>query len=796
MKTLKILFTSIQMIFFHTVCSGQLQYYKVEGHIQNEQTGVFVSKPEIYVPDINKSLESNKEGFFQIMLPSGTHILIISHKEYLEKGFPLQIHSDTTVTIKLTPQLRSYYIDDVTVTANPLNKVSDPHTGLERINPTTINLVPVIGGERDILKTLQHLPGVNTGAEGSSEIMVRGGSSAQNLYLLDEATIYNPKHLLGFISTYNPMTLGSVDFYKGGFPSRYGGRLSSIIDANSKAPNHNKLQGECSVGTISSKAYIQIPVIPESSSLFLSARRTYFDLLIYPFQDKNLRESLNFHDLYAKYSHSITNGSLQFSIYHDRDKQYSLFAPRSNQLIKDDLSITKQNLLAGLTWNQKYQRWNTIFSASYIKYGLTLADKKERPDSIETLTKEFKSGITDLKLSNRATYPFTKRSQLQLGMEYIYHGFNPASFKHTDYALDTLIERITPCYQHELSLHSEITHRLEQGHTISLGIRATDYLQNGNSDYSIEPRLLFSYQVHKRIALKTSYTRMSQSAHLLCNPGLGQPLDIWISSYEQIPYEFSNQYTLGLYSQLFASSNSLFASVEGYYKTLHRVVEYRDGYSSSSLTSLQGGAFNDITEIITTGEGISYGIEHLVEKKSGKLKGWISYTLSWTSYRFPELNHGKPFAPRYDSRHNLSIIGSYTLNTKWAVGWSWKYYTGQAITLPEQTYVLYLPSQINGQIPEMPEEYPLYIQGERNTHRMKDYHTLNIDVKRTLLFKRTTALLEFGVYNAYNRHNPYYYKYSISYKGSDSDHQGLYDAELKAVSVFPLIPFISFSWKF
>jgi len=792
----RILFILSILLFEIDYSNAQIKSFFIDVNIIDVQSGIPVSKPLVFISQIGKEIQVDRSGKFSIAVPPGKYLLQISQFNYEEKTELIVVNRDTLITILMTPKLRYYLINEVTVTANRIDKIRDVQPGMERIDNITVSSIPTLGGEKDAVKILQSLPGVKAESEGSSEMIVRGGSSDQNLFLLDNAILYNSEHLFGFLSAYNPSTIGKVDLYKGGFPSEFGGRLSSIIDGSTKSPNLNNFLGEYSLGTLSTRIGMHIPIVKNKSAFFISGRRTYFDLLLYPFQNQNNYESFNFYDVNIKYLQKFKNFDLTVLLYSDRDKHYDVFKPAENKEIKDELNLYKKNRIAAAQIKSNIGNVKNDLSLAYVKYSLNILDLHERPDSLERNSSDFSSLIEDFSVSDKASFQVTHNLMNVTGIAYTIHFFHPAAFNLSDYRLDTTISRVNSSNLQELNLFSEFSYTIKGRNELRCGFRNSNYFIEQKGYSYIEPRIAYKHEILPNLSMKFSYSFMTQPLHLLSNPGLGLPLDIWVPADEILIPEKAHQFSIGGFLSTSISQKEIVISIEGYYKSMKNIITYRDGYSSHNFTSLSKIPVQNVSNALTIGDGVSYGLESMIEKRTGDLKGWISYTLSCTKHHFPDLNDGIPFFPRYDSRHNISVVGYYAFSKKWTLSMNWSYYTGQAITIPVSAY--YAPDFIftNGSVSTQGNEYLLYKQSERNVYRMKDFHSLSVDAKRDFLFKRCKGSLEFGVYNLYNRRNPYYYYFDLVYNGQDENGHFQYTPSLKSVSVFPIMPYCSFTWKF
>ncbi len=768
----------------------------IKGNVSDEQTSLSVNKASVLIPELSKEIGSDTYGNFILALPSGRHIVQISHPDYEIKVLELHLFSDTSLQIQLKPLLRSYMIEEVSIISDFIDKVGDTQISIERIESKTIDRIPTIGGEKDIAKVLQLLPGIQSGSEGSADLIVRGGTPDQNLYLLDNTTMYNSNHLLGFLSSYNPLIVSRVNLYKAGFPSKYGGRLSSVLDVETKEPDRNNLNGEFDIGLLSSKGSLHLPIIPGKSTLMISGRRTYFDLITKAFSDENEFESLNFHDLFIKWMFFSKKGKILISAYADRDKIYSITENENSKVYLDENVLMRNNkyLNSAITYNFN-DKCSNSFYFQLIEYELNLEDIGKREDTLGNYNSAFKSKISDYVLKNDFSYKSDIFS-IFTGFETINHHFEPATVNWSDYYFDTAVYTIPKFETWELNAYTSLDVKMGNGRQFQIGLRYSNYLVNNVIYSNLEPRINFTQKLKNHLTLKASYSRISQPVHLLTNPGLGMPIDLWVSSNNYLTPEYSDHIAAGIYKKLKIKESEFTLSTETYYKTMHNIISYRDGFSSHNFTGLVQNSPKTIENILTIGKGKSYGLEVMLEKSTGKLSGWFAYTLSWTKFQFDDLNGGKSFFSRYDRRHDISLVTNYRINKKYEFNINWVYGTGQAITMPLYTYNAVNFDYLTGSFSVPVGDLIYYGQSERNAFRMKDFHRLDVSLRRYFPFKWGKGFLDVGLYNLYNRKNPYYYYADYSYTGTYGTQGFIGKREIKSVSLFPIMPSVSFNIKF
>jgi hypothetical protein len=651
-----------------------------------------------------------------------------------------------------------------------------------------VKSLPVLMGERDVLKTVQLLPGVQSGSEGSSGIYVRGGGPDQNLILLDGVPVYNVSHLFGFFSVFNPDAIKAVELIKGGFPARYGGRLSSVLDIRMKEGNMNKLSGEGSIGLVASKLTLEGPIKKGQTSFLVSARRTYLDLLIRPFvraeSDGDATGGYYFYDFNAKINHKLDDKNrLYASGYFGKDRAFTKFddgAVFGGGEEKEVAELEWGNIIGALRWNRELSPQlfaNTTFTYSRYKFKTGIEYTYRDDDDEEKFLFEYTSGIEDLALKLDLDHLPNPDHYLKYGAGITYHNFTPGvnfyEFSGTDITAVDTTWGSSQIQSLELYAFAEDDWKVNELLKLNIGVHGSSFLVDGTSYFSLQPRISARYLLNEKWSVKSSYSAMAQFLHLLTNTSIGLPTDLWVPVTENIKPLNSHQVALGVATSL---SDQLELSVEGYYKVMNNIIEYKDG--ASFLADAR-----DWQTKVETGKGWSYGAEILLEKTVGKFSGWIGYTLSWTERQFDNLNFGEKFPYRYDRRHDIGIAMTYKPKERIDFGLVWVYGTGNAVSIPSSTYLS------EGSLPNFNDYYVNSVEfiSDRNGYRMPSYHRLDFAVnlhKQKNGYKRTWS---WGVYNMYSRQNPFY----LYFANDDDGDPGLFQ-----VSLFPIIPYFSYQFKF
>lgn len=767
---------SILLIFGQL--TAQEQKFTISGYVKEKSSGELLVGVNVYVPGTTRGTTTNKYGFYSITLPAGPTKVAYSFVGYkaVVKGFIL--NSDKEIDVEISSMRE---LETVEITGEKYEKASrQVQMSVMELPVQQVEKIPALLGEKDVMKTLQLMPGVQSGSESSSGLYVRGGGPDQNLIILDDATVYNANHLFGFFSVFNGDALKSIELIKGGFPARYGGRLSSVLDMTMKDGNKKSFGGEAGIGLISSRLVLEGPIKKDTSSFLLSARRTYADVLARPFMPPGEKAGYYFYDLNAKVNYSLSR----------KDKLYL-----SGYFGQDRFSAKFEDTKAGLDWGNSTvtMRWNHLFSdkvfsnASLIfsRYNMEIYEDTEYDGGEFHLS--YSSGIKDYAFKYDIQYHPASSHTIRAGISSIYHIFKPSALVLEDDNFDEYISEIEEIPSLESAIYIEDEFVIFDNMTVNAGFRTSHFLHNQKSYINYEPRLSASYLFKNESAVKASYARMTQPIHLMSNTGIGLPTDLWVPSTENIAPQTSWQVAAGWVKDFTDPDFTL--TIEGYYKKSDQVKGYKEGASFLLIEDPTGAESYSWEENLTEGQAWSYGAEVLLQKKTGKLSGWIGYTLSWTQLQFDDVNFGKKYYARYDRRHDISVVAMYKIKDNINLSATWVYGTGNAITLPIATYrsrgLIINP---NTGKPKPAAYYGIINEyGEKNSSRMAPYHRLDLGIQFHKQNKIGERIWSISVYNAYNRKNPFFY-----YIGSDYDGNNV----LKQVSLFPIIPSITYSLKF
>ncbi|MGV3639319.1 MAG: TonB-dependent receptor [Adhaeribacter sp.] len=751
--------------------AGQAQNtFTLSGTVRDAGTGEPLVGVAVALPDLNRGGSTNENGYYSFSAPPGTHTLQYSYIGYQTLMVEVALSGNLRRNVELA--VKSQELAEVLIEAGGIQEqLRSSQMSLERLSARDAKLLPALFGEVDILKTLQLKPGVQSGGEGSSGLYVRGGGPDQNLILLDEATVYNASHLFGFFSIFNNDAVRSVELYKGGFPARYGGRLSSVVEVRLRDGNNKKFAATGGVGLIASRLTLEGPLKKNKASFLLSGRRTYFDVFTRGLNKRKAGDpeydpipDYYFYDLNGKAKVDLgPNDQLFFSAYLGHDA----FGFRNSGF---RFNFNWGNQTAALRWHHGFSPRllaYTSLTASGYQYDIT--------NDLDAFRFQLRSDIRDLNLKSELEYIPGTSHHYKFGFQAIAHTFEVGRLKAGSDDQAIAFQAGKTYRGTELGLYAGDEFQPSPAFQLQYGLRLSGFKSDTSFFGALEPRLALRYSLRANLSLKASYTRMIQYIHLVANSGASLPTDIWYPSNRHVRPQRSQQLALGgswsLGKSRFLVSNEL------YYKWMRRQVDFRDG--------AQLFANDNLNEEFLFGRGISYGNEFYVEKKEGRTTGWLGYTLSWTYRRFDQINEGRWFPTRYDRRHDVSVVVQHQLGKRLQAGSTWVYGTGNAFSVPVGRIFLQSPEGVRG------DYVPVY--SERNAYRLAPYHRLDLSLVYQLKTKRGESDLTMSIYNVYNRRNPYFvYVEELEEEetGTTTGFQG------KQVSLFPIIPALTYNFKF
>ena len=766
----------------------------LNGYLKDASDGEKLIGATVYVVETKTGATTNAYGFYSITLPSGDYTLEFSYIGFQKKVQQVSLTENVQLDVELSSDAQE--LQEVTVTAEGENARSQNlEMSVSKLDISTIQKMPAFLGEVDIIKSLQSLPGVSTVGEGATGFNVRGGSVGQNLILQDEAPVYNSSHMLGFFSTFNPDAVKDTKLYKGAIPAKYGGRLASILDVRMKDGNNKEFETTGGIGTIFSRLSFEGPIVKEKGSFIVSGRRSYIDILARPFVEI-LKDggALNFYDLTTKANYKLN----------DRNHLYL-----SGYFGRDNFFFDKQQ---GFSWGNSTAtlRWNHLFSDKlfanvsgvFSNYNYRLQFGEDDLDKFR-----WTSSISNYMLKPELSFFINANNELSFGAELIYYTFNPANALGVSNG-DAQRVRLDERYNLETALYINNSVKFNDVWSIEYGVRYSDFryfgpgtayiyrdtipgvrkpvdgklrYKNGETIahyYYLEPRLSTKVSLSERSSIKASYNRMVQYLHLISNTTASNPLDVWTPSSNNIKPEIGDQFTAGY----FLNINKMWEfSAETYLRLTQNQVDYIDGADLLINEFLEGD--------LLTGDGRAYGLELYLHKKTGKLNGWVSYTLGRTELKVDGINRGEWYAARYDQTHNLKITGFYDLSKRWSVSGNFSLMTGTPTTFPTSV----------GVVQGVP--IPYNANGSRNNVRLPMYHRLDLSARlegkeyKRGKKRRNTDYWVFSIYNVYARRNPF----SIYFSQTDERYVQGQKINTKATQlsiIGSMVPSVSYNFKF
>ncbi len=763
----------------------------LSGTLKDGETGEDLIGARITVDELaGVGAITNVYGFYSLTIPKGQYSITFKSLGFKTETVQLDLSNDLTYDVEL--ELEGKVFGEVEVTAERANEnVTSAEMGVDKISMKDIENIPVLFGEKDVLKTIQLLPGVKSAGEGNAGFFVRGGSSDQNLILLDEAPVYNASHLLGFFSVFNSDALKDVKLYKGGAPAEFGGRLSSVMDIKMKDGNSKRFSVNGGLGLISSKLTVEGPIVKDKGSFIVSGRRTYADIFLGLSNNETAKNSiLYFYDLNAKANYRIT----------DKDRIFvSGYFGRDNFGLADQFGFDWGNATGTVRWNHLYGDrlfGNTSVIFSNYNYKIKFGADDE--------TFQIGSEIQDINIKEDFDFYINSNNTLSFGVNGIYHTFRPGEIE-TGSGIDFELFDIQNRYSLESAAYISNEQKIKQRWTVVYGLRFSNFTQLGPGDIftfndagaitetttyeewesvasynGLAPRLSMNFSINEKSSVKASYARTYQFIHLLSNSTASSPTDVWIPSSNNVRPQVADQVSIGYFRNF--NDNMLEFSSEIYYKDMRNVIDYRDGAEVTLNPAVEGE--------LLYGVGRAYGVELLLKKRRGKFTGWVSYTLARSERQFDEINTGNWYPARQDRTHDISVVGIYNFTERVTASATFVYYTGNAVTFPSGKY------SIDGQV--------VNLYSERNGYRFPDYHRLDLGVtlnnkkyktvkdpdtgKEKQVEKRFESSWNFSVYNAYARENAY----SITFRENEETGQ----TEAVQVALFKIIPSISYNFKF
>lgn len=767
--------------------------YTLSGTVSETETGETLIGVNVIIPELQAGAVTNEYGFYSITVPEGNYKVVYSILGFTSVSQDISLDKNTVRDVTLSENLEA--LDEVVIKADVEKmNIRKPQMSVNTLTAATIKKVPVLLGEADVVKAILLLPGVTNAGEASSGFNVRGGAVDQNLILLDEATIFNSSHLFGFFSVFNPDAIKDVKLFKGGIPARYGGRVSSVLEIFQKEGNSKELKINGGIGAVASRLLAEGPIVKDKAAFLVGGRASYAHLFLPLFDVDN---KAYFYDLNTKLNYRINErNNIYLSGYFGRD----LFE------VSDSFTNVYGNAVGNFRWNhifsdKLFSNLSLIYSDYF--YGLEL----------DFVGFEWNSGIQNFNLKYDLKHYLTDKLQINYGINNIYYSFNPGKIKPNNPESGILEEQLTKKYANETAVYVDVQHDLTDNLSVEYGLRASHFIRFGQDELNVyrdnnpvafnpftlvyekatpidtvqssrgdqlasftnlEPRISMSYAFNDDQSIKASYTRLSQYLHLLSNTSSPTPLDVWTPSGPFVKPQLLDQYALGFFTNLKDGAYSL--ETEVYYKDIQNRIDYIDG---ADLI-----ANNSIEQVILNGEARAYGLELLLRKNTGRLQGWLAYTLSKSEQRTPPrnsnetgINNGQWYNTPYDRPHDISVYANYDINDKWSINSNFVYQTGRPTNYPIGQF------EIQGVV------VPFY--GLRNVERLPDYH--RIDVSATLTPRKNATRKwqgewVFSIYNLYSRRN------AASINFAQNQETGVNEAV--RTSIFGIVPSVTYNFKF
>lgn len=749
----------------------------ISGTLKDADSGEELIGVQVKVKDQSIGAISNEYGFYSLTLPVGNYTLLYQYPDFKTIEKTIELNSNQTVNLEMQLSSKAKEIEEVVITAKKADEnVKDPIMGVEKLNPKEIAKLPVIFGEKDLIKSMQLLPGVKNAGEGGAGFYVRGGAADQNLVLLDEAPVYNASHLLGFFSTFNSDAVKEATLYKGNQPANFGGRLSSVLDIRMNEGNSKRLNVGGGVGLISSRLSVEAPIVKDRASFLVTARRTYADVFLKA-TERFKDNTLYFYDLNTKLNYRIN----------DKNKVYA-----SGYFGRDVLGLGDA---FGLDWGNATGtvRWNHIFSNKLFSNTSLIYSKYDYKISIDGGDVDFtiKSQVEDLNFKQDFQYFLNNRNKLKFGANVIRHAITPGQVEASE-GSGINIKKFKPTNTLESSVFITNEWNITERLNVNYGVRGSalsvlgsgDEMYTYNADgsvattttykqgellktyWNIEPRASLSWEYKKGQSIKAAYSRNTQNIHQVSNSTAGSPTDVYLSTSLNTKPEIADQGAIGWFKNF--KDNAYEVNVETYYKVMQNQLDYKNGANEQANERLEGE--------LLYGQGRAYGLEFIVKKKKGDFTGWIGYTLSKTERQINGINNNNWYNAKQDRTHDLSVVAIYDISKKLSVSALFIFYTGNAVTFPSGKYEV--------------DDKTYFLYTDRNGSRMPNYHRLDLALtwyrKDTEKFESSWNL---SVYNVYGRENAY----SIDFRTSEADPN---KTEAVQTTLFKMVPAITYNFKF
>ncbi|WKN44973.1 TonB-dependent receptor [Tunicatimonas pelagia] len=766
---MKRIYITFFLLFSAYVVSAQTPNQSIYGYVLDSATQRPLEGATVLY--YTKGTSTDAQGRFSLTWTPNSNVLQISFQGYQSQTITVDDPTQNII-VRLAPGTQMLN-EVVVLESSDRQQVASVQMGIAKVNQQTAKLLPALFGEVDVIKVFQLKPGVKNAGEGTSGISVRGGGTDQNLFLLDGAPVYNPSHLFGFFSTFNIDAVKDVTLYKAGFPAEYSGRLSSVVDVSTRSASDTMFHVGGGIGLLASRLNVSGPIVKNKLAYRVTARRTYADVFTNLINNANAGDTSR--NPIPSYFFYDLNGRLDYLISDRTDLSASVYTGRDRFQIDPgafNTDFSWGNSAASLRLNHRFSdRLATRMNLIFADYNYAITSEFDR------FAFNVASGIRDYGLQNQYRWTFPRHT-LKVGWDVMQSQFSISRFNIASSQADENLNRGENLNAYEGGVYADDEFDLGPL-KVNAGLRLSGFASDQARYVGLEPRLGTRLLVNDDLSFKANYSRMIQYRHLVVSSGASLPTDIWYPSTERIRPEYSDQISTGLSWKL---NDQFLLTNEVYYKWLNRVVDYKPGAQLFVNANLE--------EEFVFGNGQAYGNEFYLEKTSGRLRGWIGYTLAYTWRQFDEINQGERFYPRYDRRHDISVVASYDLNQRVQLALTWVYNTGNAVSVPGGRFA---QVGIPGATDE--EERPFVIVSDypaRNNYRMPAYHRLDLSLVYQLRPRRGEADLTFGIYNAYNRLNPYLLSFQAE-RNAENVPTGF---TAQSTTLFPILPSITYNFRF
>lgn len=806
---LKRLFDPLPLVYKmsgqYVILKRKPRLYTISGFVRDSVSYESLINASVQDRISGKGSVSNNYGFYSLTLPPGEVTLFSSYVGYEPLSVSFILDRDTMIDLPLNMigKLGEVVVKGV----NPRSEIMNPRPGMSEIPASRMKSLPALLGETDVVKTLQRLPGVAVGTEGMTGLYVRGGNADENLYLLDGNPVYHTNHVLGFFSAFNPDAVKNATFYKGSFPAEYGGRLSSVVDVRTNEGDRKEYHGNFSIGLLAVRANLEGPIIRDRSSFNVSVRRTWMELITWPIlmaankdSERKVQGGYHFYDMNIKVNHSFSDRSRAWASFYLGSDSY-MDGENTDDPYGADRTFRWRwgNLIGSGGWNYMINnKLFATFTAGYTRYRSHILQQRDAfVSSIDQQHQQsyfqeghFRSAMEDLSLRASFDYRPHVNHRIRMGVDYLFHNFRPEQSNMNSWYKDSIITQKTSTefarsviFGHETSLYAEDEMHLTARLSVNAGLRYTLFRVQKQTYQSLQPRFSARYRLIRNLSAKVSYSRMNQYIHLLSNSYINQPTDIWVPVTDRIRPMNSHQVSGGLYCYI----DGFDFSMEGYYKQMKNLVEYKD--VSPALSSFTGWE-----DRVGVGKGRSYGLELMAQRKIGRLSGWIGYTLSWSDRWFPDgsVNKGRRFPAKYDNRHKIDAVLTFKLSQKIELTAAWMYASGNHITIMDQLYSSGTGQANNGYFDGLYSMPNGSSASSRNNYQLSPYHRLDLGANFYQYKKKgRMGVWSLSLCNAYMHPNPFMVSPVYYY-----EQDGKRYVQLQETILFLFLPSLSYTYKF